>query len=118
LRNNDVAFIFSRVPSRNRGVNRVLPRWVLVLGEVNEQGFYSFTPNERFTIMNLIFRMGGLPQYANDKAIRVIREDNEGIEHEYRVNAREILKEGDPDLDFKLEPGDRIVVPARRISIF
>ena len=117
LRNNDVAFVYTRVARRNR-ITRQRPKWVLVLGEVNAQGFYRFTPAERFTMMNLIFKMGGLPAYANDKAIRVIREDEEGIEHEYRINAREIMREGDPELDFELEPGDRIIVPARRISIF
>ena len=33
---------------------------------------------------------------ANDKAVRVIRTDADGVEEEFRVNVREMLKEGDP----------------------
>jgi protein involved in polysaccharide export with SLBB domain len=116
LRNNDVAIVYSQAKQTRRG-KKVRSRWVLVLGEVGSQGFYRFEPRARFTMMNLIFRMGELPPYANDRAIRVIRQDKDGIEHEYRVNVREILKEGDPDLDFPLVSGDRIIVPARRFQI-
>ncbi len=116
LRNNDVAFVYNHVRKTKRG-RAIRSKWVLVLGEVSNQGFYRFEPTARFTMMNLIFRMGSLPPYANDKAIRVIRQDKDGIEHEYRVNVREILKEGDPDLDFPLQTGDRIIVPARRFQL-
>ncbi len=117
LRNNDVVFVYGRSAARRAG-GRTLPRWVLVLGEVPTPGFHRFEPNERFTMLNLLFRMGGLPPYANDKSIRVIRQNAEGLEEEYRVNARDIMKEGDPELDFPLVSGDRIIVPARRLSLF
>ncbi len=117
LRNNDMVLVYSKVQQRNKGLPEE-PRWVLVLGEVSQQGFYRFEPSERFTMMNLIFRMGDLPPYANDKAIRVIRADRDGIEQEFRVNVREIMEEGDPELDFPLQSGDRIIIPARRISLF
>lgn len=69
-------------------------------------------------MMNLIFRLGGLPAYANDKAVRVIRANADGMQQEFRVNVREILEEGDPELDFPLESGDRVIVPSRGISFF
>ena len=116
LRNNDVAFVYNHAQQTKRG-RKLRSRWVLVLGEVSDEGYYRFEPHARFTMMNLIFRMGNLPPYANDRAIRVIRQDKDGIEHEYRVNVREILKEGDPDLDFPLQSGDRIIVPARRFQL-
>lgn len=119
LRNNDVAFVYSWSPEKRRGTGQHLAaRWVLVLGEVGQEGFYSFAAYERFTMMNLIFRLGGLPKYANTKAIRVIRTDTNGEEKEFKVNAKEILEEGDPDKDFTLQSGDRIIVPARRIALF
>lgn len=117
LSNNDIAFVYSEVPRgvlvRNGRWLGAHLNWVLVLGEVTAPGYVSFVRGERFTMMNLVFRMGGLPPYANDRAIRVLRRNSEGFEYEYRVNVREIMKEGNPDLDFPLQSGDRIVVPSR-----
>lgn len=117
LRNNDVAFVYAKRAQRS-GKMAEQPRWILVLGEVTAPGFHRFEPDERLTMMNLIFRIGGLPAYANDKEIRVIREDKDGISQEFRVNARQIMEEGDPELDFALQSGDRVIVPARKISLF
>lgn len=121
LRNNDVAIVYSYAPPRkknNRVVSKGAGRWVLVLGEVNQEGFYRFTGEERFSMMNLYFKMGGLPQFANDKAVEVIRRDDEGFEERFKVNVKEILSEGDPEKDFVLSPGDRIIVKEKRISLF
>jgi protein involved in polysaccharide export with SLBB domain len=120
LRNNDIAFVFTYTPPRARHARAVRGRgrWVLVLGEVNQEGFYQFTKEERFTMMNLYFKMGGLPQFANDKSVEVIRRDEEGYEERFKVNVRDILSDGDPDKDFDLEPGDRIIVKERRLSLF
>lgn len=115
LRNNDVAYVFSAAEeSRQEAASKS----VLVLGEVNRAGLYTFAGAEPSTIMHLLFKMGGLPPYANGKAIRVIRRDAEGEEREFKVNARRILATGDPDEDFTLQNGDRILVPARRFSLF
>jgi protein involved in polysaccharide export with SLBB domain len=118
LRNNDVVFVYGKSAAATRSGVRTRPRYVLVLGEVGQPGFYRFDPSERFTMMNLIFRMGSLPAYANDKGVRVIRQSDSGSEEEFKVNVREIMKEGNPELDFPLMSGDRIIVPARRISLF
>lgn len=120
LRNNDIAYVFTYVPPRARHARAVRGRgrWVLVLGEVNQEGFYQFTKDERFTMMNLYFKMGGLPQFANDKSVEVIRRDGEGYEEKFKVNVRDILSDGDPDKDFDLEPGDRIIVKERRLTLF
>jgi len=120
LRNNDILYVYNAGPGGKGRFGRKKRRsiTVLVLGEVDRQGFYLFPGGAQATMMTLIFQMGGLPLYANDKAIRVIRRDEDGFEKEFSVNAREILKEGDPDLDFHLMHGDRVIVPARRISLF
>lgn len=116
LRNNDAVFVYSTTQTSTG--KRQGARWILVLGEVGQEGFVSFEPQDRFTMMNLIFRLGGLPAYANDKAVRVIRANADGMQQEFRVNVREILEEGDPALDFPLESGDRVIVPSRGISFF
>jgi len=114
LRNNDVAYVFSSEVAAGAGGERE----VLVLGEVRKPGVYRFSANEPCTLMHLIFKMGDFPPYANTKAIRVVRRDRDGNETEMTIDARRILKDGDPAMDTTLENGDRVIVPARRLSIF
>jgi hypothetical protein len=59
-----------------------------------------------------------LPPYANAKAIKIMRRDKNGNEQEIKVNTEKILSEGKPEDDVALDNGDRIVIPARRISLF
>ncbi|MBA4388896.1 MAG: hypothetical protein C0404_13010 [Verrucomicrobia bacterium] len=114
LRNNDVAFVFAS----DSAVAEVGEKSVLVLGEVGRQGVYSFHGSEPCTVMHLLLKMGGLPTYANIKDLKIIRRDKEGREQQIKVNASKILEEGNPEKDIPLENGDRVVVPARRLSIF
>ncbi|OGV72640.1 MAG: hypothetical protein A2269_05535 [Lentisphaerae bacterium RIFOXYA12_FULL_60_10] len=114
LRNNDVAYVFPSEAALETGGERE----ILVLGEVRKPGVYRFRAGEPCTLMHLLFKMGDLPPYANAKAIRVIRQDAGGVPVEQVVNASRILKEGDPSEDVTLENGDRVIVPARRISLF
>ena len=115
LRNNDVIFVFS---SNTRVGVEVGEKEILVLGEVGKPGVYRFSQSEPCTIMHLMFKMGGLPPYANKKAVKIVRRDEEGKEKEIKVNVQKILEEGDPEKDVTLENGDRIIVPARRLSLF
>jgi len=116
LRNDDVVHVFQ---AGAEGAGEVGgEKTILVLGEVGRPGMYRFGSGEPCTIMHLLLKIGGLPPYAKGKAIRVLRRNDDGYEDEFVVNAREILKEGDPDLDFGLQNGDRVVVPARRLQLF
>jgi len=115
LKNNDVAFVYSiKAQARQEGGGKT----ILVLGEVKRKGLYHFNSTEPATIMHLIFKMGGLPQYANVKAIRIIRTSQDGFEEEIKINAKRILSTGDPTEDFQLENGDRVIVPGRPIGLF
>ncbi len=125
LRNNDLVRVVEKTGmvagSKQEGVtgsDSMEPKTLLVLGEVRRRGFVTFGPEEPCTMMRLIFKLGGLPPYAKTKAIRVIRKNDKGEEQEFIVDARKILKDGNPDDDFPLQDGDRIIVPARRISLF
>ncbi len=117
LWNNDIAFVFARVGTRDAPMERA-DKDILVLGEVKRQGFYRFADGAPATMMHLIFRMGGFPAYANTRAIRIIRRDEDGNEHEFTTDASTVLADGNPDKDIPLEHGDRVIVPARRISLF
>lgn len=119
LGNNDVASIMP--PAAASGVeDRDQPlgeKDILVLGEVEKPGFYRFEGSEPCTVLHLMFRLGTLPKFANTKAIRVIRRDENGIENEIVVDASRILAEGNPADDVPLENGDRVVVPEKKFSI-
>ncbi len=115
LRNNDVVYVFSSDASTPTEVGE---KEVYVLGEVSKPGIYRFAGAEACSMMHLLFKIGGLPPYANAKGIKIMRRDKGGNEQEIRVNAEDILREGRPEDDVLLENGDRIVVPARRISLF
>jgi protein involved in polysaccharide export with SLBB domain len=119
VQNNDVIHVLS-VTQGKKGGTKIRPpiRDVLVLGEVKREGIYRFKSGEPATILYLILKMGGLPPYANKKSIRILRMDEEGFESEIRVNAAPLLEEGNPEDDVELENGDRVVVPARTISLF
>jgi len=114
LSNNDVAYVFSSEVAAESGGEKD----ILVLGEVRRPGVYRFTSEEPCTIMHLLFKLGELPPYANSKAVRIVRRDQNGVENEIVVDARKIISRGDPQDDVKLENGDRVIVPARRISLF
>ncbi|OGV71058.1 MAG: hypothetical protein A2283_01955 [Lentisphaerae bacterium RIFOXYA12_FULL_48_11] len=115
LKNNDVVYVFSSDASTPTEVGE---KEIYVLGEVSKPGVYRFVGAEACSMMHLLFKIGGLPPYANAKGIKIMRRDKNGNEQEIKVNAEDILKEGRPEDDVLLENGDRIVVPARRISLF
>ncbi|MFO7871266.1 MAG: SLBB domain-containing protein [Kiritimatiellia bacterium] len=115
LDNNDFVYVFFR---QDDTAGESGEKKIIVLGEVKRRGVYSFAAAEPCTLMHLIFKMGGLPRYADTTGIRIYRRDKSGEEKVKEVNAREILETGDPDKDFNLENGDRVKVPARRLTLF
>ena len=120
LWNNDIAFVFASAGSDDApaAVAESADKDVLVLGEVRRQGIYRFSDGTPATMLHLIFKMGGFPAYANTKSIRIVRRDADGREREILADASQILADGDPSKDVQLEHGDRVIVPARRMSLF
>jgi len=120
LWNNDIAFIYASAGTGDApaAIAEKADKDILVLGEVKRQGIYRFADGTPATMMHLIFKMGGFPAYADTKAIKIIRRDEAGRENEIIADASRILKDGNPDKDIMLEHGDRVIVPARRMSLF
>ncbi|HAS81790.1 MAG TPA: hypothetical protein DCS43_03715 [Verrucomicrobia bacterium] len=120
LWNNDIAFVYASSGNNNSpvAIAEKADKDILVLGEVKRQGMYRFADGSPATLMHLIFNMGGFPAYANTKAIKIIRRDDQGLEHEIIADASLILEDGSPERDIPLEHGDRVIVPPRKISIF
>jgi protein involved in polysaccharide export with SLBB domain len=115
LDNNDVAYVFTGSDSTPVEVGE---KEILVLGEVNRRGVYRFPSGDPCTLMHLVFMMDGFPPYADESAVKIVRVDEEGNEQEIIVNAKDILETGDPTGDIPLKNGDRVIVPARRFSLF
>ncbi len=120
LWNNDIAFIFASAGTGDApaAIAEKADKDILVLGEVKRQGMYRFEDGTPATMMHLIFKMGGFPAYADTRKIKIIRRDEAGLESELVADASQILKDGDPDKDIMLEHGDRVIVPARKMSLF
>jgi protein involved in polysaccharide export with SLBB domain len=120
LRNNDIVMVFvSRGGDASAPVVAAAPRQVLVLGEVNKPGIYTFDAGEPATMLRLMLKMGGqISSYANARAVRVIRQGDGEYEQELRVDVEKLLKDGDPAEDIELMDGDRVIVPQRRVTLF
>jgi len=119
LWNNDVAYVFTSAGTGDDpSVVEDGDKEILVLGEVNRQGIYRFSGASPCTMMHLIFKMGGFPTYADKENIKIIRPDGDGGEEEIIIDASKILDEGDPNEDVRLENGDRIIIPERKLSWF
>jgi protein involved in polysaccharide export with SLBB domain len=115
LKNNDVVRVYS---SGTETAAESGEKEVIVLGEVMRQGVYRFQAAQPCTMLHLLFQLGQIPPYADQKAVKIIRRGKGGAEQELRVDIRKILEKGDPDSDVVLQNGDRVVFPAKRISLF
>jgi protein involved in polysaccharide export with SLBB domain len=118
LKNNDVANVFSS--QTTAGADAGAEKEIYILGDgAGKQGVVRFGANEPCTVMHLIFKIGGLSQYANKKAIKIMRKREDGISaEEIMVNIEPILKEGKTEDDVLLENGDRVIIGARKMTLF
>ncbi len=115
LQNNDIIHVFSY---ENRVQGPMGEKHILLLGEVKNPGVVRFAAEEPCTLMYLLFKIGGLPPFAKGDSIRIVRRDKNGVETEILGNADVLMKEGRTEDDVALENGDKIIVPARHLSLF
>ena len=91
---------------------------VLAIGAVKTEGVIVFDDPKTCTMMHLVFRLGGLPVYANPRSLRLIRITPSGRTSVRLFNAQRILQGGDPKHDLTLQDGDVVVFPRRQITLF
>ena len=115
VRNNDVVNVFS---AQAGVVEAGGEKEIIVLGEIGKPGIYRFGADEACTMMHLVFKMGKLPMYANQKEVKIVRSTEEGDKEEITVDIEKIVTEGKPEDDVTLENGDRVIVPARKLTLF
>lgn len=124
LRNDDLIYLFTPASDTPQGVPGNAGsagaggKRVVLLGEVPRRGVIEFAENEPCTLMYLLFKIGGLPRFAKADQITVVRRNKDGTEKSFLVDGDKLMNNGKPEDDIVLETGDRIVVPARKISFF
>jgi protein involved in polysaccharide export with SLBB domain len=124
LRNDDLIYLFTPASDTAPGVTGNVGsagaggKRVVLLGEVPRRGVIEFAENEPCTLMYLLFKIGGLPRFAKADQITVVRRNKDGTEKSFLVDGDKLMNNGKPEDDIVLETGDRIVVPARKISFF
>ncbi len=89
---------------------------VIVVGEVKKPGMIEFAPGEERTLIRAIFKAGGFDKFAKDSNVRVISYGRNQTRDEQVVDAGSIIDNGYLDKDIKLQPGDMIIVPQKKIS--
>lgn len=82
-------------------------RRVFVTGEVTRSGPMPLLPH--MTMLQALSQ-AGFTQFANPKAIYLLRTDN-GKQEKLPFNYKEVVKGRHPEENIELKPGDTIVVP-------
>ncbi len=89
-------------------VTQIKPQRVYVLGEVGHTGPISLLPN--MTVLQAL-ATAGPTQFANTKAIYLLRTDENGVQQKIAFNYKHVIKGGDVAQNIPLKAGDTIVVP-------
>jgi polysaccharide biosynthesis/export protein len=89
-------------------VTAVNSRKVYVIGEVTHAGAMPLLSG--MTVLQALANAGSFTQFANIKAIYVLRTEN-GKKVKYPFNYKAVIKGQNQDQDLELRPGDTIVVP-------
>jgi len=85
-----------------------LSRSVSVVGQVNKPGFYMM--NVPITVIELIARAGGITEFARQKDIKIVREEN-GKNLQYFFNYKDAIRGKNLKQNIILKVGDVVLVP-------
>jgi polysaccharide export outer membrane protein len=83
-------------------------RKVYITGMVMKVGPYPLVGPT--TVMQLIATAGGLQEFADEKNITILRNEN-GRQVAFRFNYKDVLKRKNLKQNIELKPGDTIIVP-------
>jgi len=89
-------------------VTAINSRRIHIVGEVGRAGTYPMLPN--MTVLQALSGAGGFTQFAKQKNIYVLRNEN-GKQVKFPFNYKDVIKGKRPEQDIVLKPGDTIVVP-------
>ena len=89
-------------------VKEIKSRKVFITGQVEKAGPYPL--NAATTVLQLIAMAGGLREFADGKAISVMRTES-GKPSVFEFNYQDVLKKRNLRQNIELKPGDVVVVP-------
>jgi polysaccharide biosynthesis/export protein len=89
-------------------VTEINSQRVYILGEVTRPGAYPLLP--QMTLLQALSSAGGFTQFANQKKIYLLRQEN-GKQERHPFNYRDAVKGINSDQNLILKAGDQIVVP-------
>ena len=89
-------------------VKEIKSRKVFITGQVEKAGPYPL--NGATTVLQLIAMAGGLREFADGKAISVMRTES-GKPSVFEFNYQDVLKKRNLRQNIELKPGDVVVVP-------
>jgi polysaccharide export outer membrane protein len=80
-----------------------------ILGMVSRPGSYSLTSSS--TVLDAIAVAGGFRDFAKQKSIYVLRQNQNGTDSRLPFNYKDVIKGKNEAQNVKLQPNDTIVVP-------
>lgn len=95
-------------------LSKVLGR-VYVFGPVRSPGPVEIPANEVFTAGKAILRVGGFGDFANRKAVQIVRKTPEGNKT-ITVNMVNVLEKGKMEEDVPLLPEDFVIVRQSKLN--
>lgn len=78
-----------------------------VFGEIGRPGTYKY--ESKLDVLKAVTMAGGFTDFASKK-VKIIRKDETGKEHEFRVNTSKLTRATANRDEYLIEPGDTIVV--------
>ena len=88
----------------------VFDQRVRIVGATEKPASIPFQAN--MTVLDAMIAVGGLSEYAAGNRAKLIRKDRtSGLQNEYSLRLKDLLKKGDSKANVRLMPGDVIIIP-------
>ena len=85
-----------------------LSEQVRVIGEATNPSAVNYT--EHMTLLDLMIAVGGLTEFANGNAAKLVRVVN-GKQQTYEINIDDLIRDGDISKNVDMLPGDIVIIP-------
>jgi len=105
---NGAAAKFFEDPNVTINIKAINSRKVFITGSVAKPGPYPLSAPT--TVLQLISMAGGLTEFANQKRISVMRNEN-GKPVRYPFNYKDVAQGKNLSQNIELKPGDTVIVP-------
>ena len=97
-------------------VKRISGSKIVVLGEVNYPGIYTYTGS--LNLIDAVGIAGDLTESAHDESVMIVRGNLTDNPKVIRINLRSVIREGTMDKNIVLRPNDVVYVPKSFIHNF